>query len=404
MQSSGKYSIYKLTKVLLAILFIPALIISLSCAVIIFQTKSSDGIPKFFNNYAFEMYNNNFNATKNIKSGDKLMFTKLGEKAYKKGDIIIYDATESEKVYAIYEEALKDSFSDNDELSIIQTNNNHVSSEAFDNATTNGIELENGTTVKIGIVGGCAMLTVADGKVPVYAVYNNGEFSGNYETIAAERIIGKNVETSEFLSTYMLLSTSQNGFVLLIILPLIIVLGLAFISFITGKEYAKDAKKANKQVILDKENAQEKAIGSGDAKTSVAPQNRPVPLNRPGAPQRPVPPNRTSAPQRPGASQRPVPPNRPSAPQKPVPPNKPSAPQRPVSPNIPRAPQRPNAPARPIPVSNPSSPVKPAPRVVPNTKPAAPQKPTTPIKPNMPSRPAPARPSAPQRPTPPPRR
>ena len=266
----SKLKLYKVTKVLVAIFLVPALLLGLFGGYMLFQAKSNGGFASIGGLYSLTIHNDQFynSADGSFKEGEAYGFQKKNSNEYKQGDLIaFYLGEESDDPIVISEKKdvqILSAYNDNGIMFTNPTINSNPLSDT-EKAYNNGAE------VRFGIIN--ATFVGVDDKGEEYTCFSYFDCSesinpdrddiGNY--VASNVVIGSASQTPGILLSVMDFSASFIGFIILLIIPCALIL-LASIINMTAKRAVEKDEKAIKSQYLKEEKEKVKAGKTGAEK------------------------------------------------------------------------------------------------------------------------------------------
>lgn len=229
------YKLHKITNIFYLIIVIPFLIIGIISALSMYSTKAAGGLPNMLGYYAIEMQNNTWywDASVNPAHPNNAQMTALYGK-YKKGNVILFkavninDLKEGDRV--IYYNNPSDS----------EINGSYPEWQPL-NATYSNSQNEVATVAMAELAGKKATITDENGKqytcFSYYKSYVKLGETTTEELLISDNIIGVEIQNNDFLKGIILFVSSFNGFLTLVVAPMICLVILKIISFACYRKY-----------------------------------------------------------------------------------------------------------------------------------------------------------------------
>ena len=277
-KSVASLKLFKITKILILILIIPALILGIFSGVMMFKAKANGGFPSMFGIAALQINNDKFynELTGEYSKGSYYGFSAKEENEYALGDFVAYYVGElieepveiiSKEPYPFEENIATNTLSFNGDYdkNLIKSNSPFITSSDFSanndvlTITDKEKEYNNGAEVKFGIITNRYIGYDAEkNRYTCFTIYDCSETYDPNRTdidnyILAKTIIGAQTETSASLLGFINFSASVLGFVVLILVPCILMLVFYIINISSKAVYEKEEKELKKKLILDKE-------------------------------------------------------------------------------------------------------------------------------------------------------
>lgn len=242
------YTLHKITNVFYLIIIIPFLIIGFISAMSMYSTKMAGGLPNLFGYYAVAMQNNSWYWDESVNPAhpNNAQMTALYGK-YKKGNVILFkavnvnDLKEGDRVIYYYNPGSN------------EIGGSYPEWEPL-NATYSSSQNNVATVIMAELAGKKATITDENGKeytcFSYYKSYVKIGETTTEELLIADNIIGVEVQDNNFLKDLILFVSSFNGFLTLVMLPIIVLIILKIISLACYKKYISNVDYSQKAQIL----------------------------------------------------------------------------------------------------------------------------------------------------------
>lgn len=233
------YSIYKFFKIMLAVLIIPAMLLSIFSSVVMISSKSNGGIPTLFGNSVVEMPHNRFEESEKLEVGQDVLFTKLDDKKYAVDNIIAYFSTKGDSDALVVETEWFN-------LGAAQT---FASTYASEGVT----EVSVGRIVTVGE----ATDLESGEKYVIFNVADRDGNNANLTTVFAQDVIGVAQAQGGLMLTILTTLTNTQTYLMIVGASVLVIALLILITYLTGKRL-EDSSSNEKQKIIEEEVRKEK--------------------------------------------------------------------------------------------------------------------------------------------------
>jgi hypothetical protein len=239
--------IYNLTKMIIAILIIPTILVGSFCALVIFSTKNI-GLPSILGYTVVQIPNNDFyNSETNIfRNGEHRMFLGVNKSDYKEGDLIAYQTATGEPQIVI------DRWQWLSFNSTLQSSNNSTIQNA--NFIVNVSEDSEQPNVALGKI---AKIGIAydNNNMPYtcFSIYDTPTDTTDNNLILFNSVIGIAIESPDFIINFISFCASINGFIFLILIPCLFLIMLQLINITSFSKYKKETRILKRKMLRERE-------------------------------------------------------------------------------------------------------------------------------------------------------
>ena len=236
---SGKYTVFKLLRIIFLIILIPLLAVSAISALTMLNTKNAGGYPNLFGYYVVEVPNNAFydKTTGEYQEGSTQLFKSREPGEVSHGEMVAYYSSPSESPVEIAQITWWENFS------------NHIPTGSKKPASTLGAEQQTtkapaqtlaaapASEVLLGKISAVGSFVASDGVNYIcYALFvSNEEGASDDLVIVAEDVLGVATENNSFLISFLTFASNFSSFLLLVFVPVVILVVLNVIIMIMSK-------------------------------------------------------------------------------------------------------------------------------------------------------------------------